>query len=143
MEALKNYFKKFIEERKNWDNCLKPDSYYLSISYMLIKNKYYNISKSGDPVYDIMVVYDNLIVNNELINHDNISDYDFETLSRIEKKFNRKNGTIKKLIQEGYHVLLNYYNNKNCLIDCFIIINPNYLYFDKNFNFIKPLYSKY
>lgn len=69
-----------------------------------------------------MSLYNNLVINNEIINLDNVNEYEKET---IEKICNLKYETILKRLNNNKILLLNYYNN-NDLIECRIWLDLAY-----------------
>jgi hypothetical protein len=114
----KTLFLNFIEERKEYNNIYKPNKLYLNIAYYLIKNR---LVKCND-LMDLYIVYDNLIINNEIIDKDNCEEYGKDTLERLT---NLKYSTILKRLNNNKILLLNYYN-KNDLISCRIWLDLNY-----------------
>jgi hypothetical protein len=114
----KTLFLKFIEERKEYNNIYKPNKLYLNIAYYLIKNR---LVKCND-LMDLYIVYDNLIINNEIIDKNNVNEYGKDTLERLS---NLKHSTILKRLNNNKILLLNYYN-KNDLISCCIWLDLNY-----------------
>lgn len=113
----KQLFKEFIEERKGWNGCLKLDKTYLNITYYLINN-----ITTLKNTQDLASVYDNLVINNELLTLDNVSEYD---KAYLENRLNLKYNTIIKRLENNKICLLNYYV-KNDLIDCRIWLDLNY-----------------
>lgn len=113
----KELFKNFINERKGWEGCLKLDKTYLNITYFLINN-----IKDLKNIDDLSIIYDNLVINNELLTLDNVDEYDKEYL---EKRLNLKYNTIIKRLENNKICLLNYYV-KNDLVSCRIWLDLNY-----------------
>lgn len=113
----KQLFKNFINERKNWEGCLKLDKTYLNITYFLINN-----IKDLKNIDDLSVIYDNLVINNELLTLNNVDEYD---KAYLEKRLNLKYNTIIKRLENNKICLLNYYN-KNDLIECRIWLDLEY-----------------
>lgn len=113
----KQLFEEFIKERKAWSGCLKLDKTYLNITYYLINN--ITTLKNID---DLSVIYDNLVINNELLTLDNVEEYD---INYLENRLNLKYNTIIKRLENKKICLLNYYV-KNDLIECRIWLDLNY-----------------
>lgn len=94
----------FAEQRKDYNNCFKSDLYFLNIAYMLIKNRLAGTPRDTD---DIAIIYDNLVINCEIIDADNITEYERATVEKLTgKRYDRALNEIKA----GYSYLLNYYD---------------------------------
>lgn len=117
----KTLFLEFIKERKEYNNIYKPNKLYLNICYYLIHNKLVNINNMFN-TNDLAELYDNLIINNELITLDNYKEYEEETLCRL---IGRNIKVIKKCLNNNKIFLLNYYNRTE-LIYCSICLDLNY-----------------
>lgn len=136
---LKGIFNDFINLRKDWDDhCLKPNPLYLSIAWFLCKN---DLAGVVEDVSDLMMVYDNLVINNEILTEENFNEYDPDYYCKF-----RSLKTVKKYIfKDNKIILLNYYKNfknkNNCTVNelqyCFIVLDPGYLWFDEKLNFIR------
>lgn len=113
----KQLFKEFINERKAWNGCLKLDKTYLNITYYLINN-----IPTLKNIDDLSVIYDNLVINNELLTLDNVEEYE---RAYLENRLNLKYNTIIKRLENNKICLLNYYV-KNDLIDCRIWLDLKY-----------------
>lgn len=120
-KQVKRIMKEFCESRKDCRNYLQLDKTYLNICYYLINS--YKV-KCVD-AWDFGCLYDNLIINNEIIDLQNVNEYDANTL---EKLAHLKYETIKERLNNNKILLLNYYN-KNDLIYC-------KMWFDLNVNFL-------
>lgn len=120
---MKQTNKKLIElihQLRNEHN--RTDQTLLNITYFLIKNYKACDSLKNLDVSDLMIVYDNLEYNNELLNIDNIDEYDTETLYNI----GLSNRQIKQIATGQKILLLNYYTIKGQLKNCKICLDPNY-----------------
>lgn len=99
------------------------DKQILNIAAFLVA---FRLTECND-IYDLYIIYDNLWINNEILDSDTIDDYDPET---IKKRTFLKYETIKKnIINNNKIYLLNYYSIKNGrdhLVNCFIELNSNY-----------------
>lgn len=93
-------------DRKDWTACNRPALFYLNICYYLAKHGHVKIQN----VDDASILYDNLVINNEIIDADTITEYDPKVIEKITRK---KYATIKQDIKKGYVYLLNFYSNKN------------------------------
>lgn len=113
----KQLFKEFMNDRKGWSGSLKLDKTYLNITYYLINN--ITTLKNID---DLSIVYDNLVINNELLTLDNVNEYD---KAYLENRLNLKYNTIIKRLKNDKICLLNYYV-KNDLINCRVWLDLNY-----------------
>ena len=117
----KTLFLEFIKERSVYNNIYKPNKLYLNICYYLIKNKFVNINNTFT-TFELGNLYDNLIINNEVITLNNYEEYEEETLKRL---IGRSIEVIKKCLNNNKIFLLNYYNY-NELIYCSICLDSNY-----------------
>ena len=117
----KTLFLEFIKERSVYNNIYKPNKLYLNICYYLIKNKFVNINNTFT-TFELGNLYDNLIINNEVITLNNYEEYEEETLKRL---IGRSIEVIKKCLNNNKIFLLNYYNYKE-LIYCSICLDSNY-----------------
>lgn len=113
----KQLFEEFINERKGWEGCLKLDRTYLNITYYLINN-----IKDLKNIDDLSVVYDNLVINNELLTLDNVEEYE---RAFLENRLNLKYNTIIKRLENNKICLLNYYT-QNTLCECRIWLDLNF-----------------
>lgn len=113
----KNIFLNLLKEKAEWRN----DITLINIVYYL---QAHNLIKI-DNIDDFNDVYDNLEINNEIINKDNFEEYD---LNYIKETFNI-NFTVSKIeerIKNGQMLLLNFYTNllfgvkqdRTRLVDC-------------------------
>lgn len=93
---------------------------YLNILYYLVKNYYVVKSVKSLQVEDLELLYDNLYINNELIDIDNVEEYDLNKLG-----INTKN---QQALREGKKVLLlNFYKlGDNWPTDCRIWLDAIY-----------------
>ena len=76
--------------------------------------------------WDACIIYDNLDINNEILDIDTIGDYEPTDIERIT---GHRYATIKRNIEAGYIYLLNYYSIKNgrtTLKNCFIKLDSNW-----------------
>ncbi len=133
----KRLFKEFINERKDWkNNPLQLDLLYLNIAYNLFKN---NLVGTPKDTTDISIIYDNLVINNELITKENITEYDTTTLQNICNRYNKKYTTfINDIMNNNKIYLLNYYTlNDYCdFVECLKKFDLSFTYFNNNFEFI-------
>lgn len=137
MKNLKANFKEFINERRTYTGPLKLDQFYLSIAYHLAKSGLCGEIKDS---YDVSILYDNLVVNDEILTQDNYKEYDFHQLNLKCLKFGQSFKTVFNNLISGKAVyLLNYeVISSYCdRVECFIKYNPDFSYFDDNFNFKK------
>lgn len=99
------------------------DKQILNIAAFLVA---FRLTECND-IDDLYIIYDNLWINNEILDTDTINDYDPETIKEITGH-NYK--TIKNNILNNNKIyLLNYYNIKNgreTLKNCFIKLDANY-----------------
>lgn len=93
---------------------------YLNILHYLVKNYYVVKSIKGLELADLELLYDNLYINNELIDSDNVEEYDLDKLGISAKN--------QQALKEGKKVLLlNYYKlGDNWPTDCKIWLDPIY-----------------
>lgn len=91
---------------------------YLNILYYLTRNYFVVNSVRNLQVEDLELLYDNLYINNELIDIDNVEEYDLNKLGISAKK--------QQALKEGKKVLLlNYYKlGDNYPTDCKIWLDP-------------------
>ena len=113
-----------LKEIKNYisETIYKRDQDYANVIFYLIKNgfsgkKLYQIEKE-----DIKFMYDNLCINSEIINSDNIKDYDEMLL--IEKVGKNRINKIKK--DDSLFLVLNYYNAHSVVKDSCFMFNYGY-----------------
>lgn len=100
---------------KEWHNeSHRNDLDLLNITYYLIKNYHYSKSIKNIDESDLMIIYDNLLINNEIIDSDNLNDYGEKYISSLMIN----NQTMKKIKNGSHFLLLNYYNDKNNLRHC-------------------------
>lgn len=111
----------FLEERKEWkDNCLAPDKNIINLVWAIDKSLLKGDKKIKN-IDDFKYVYDNLIINNEIINCDNFYEYDEDC---ITKKITPS--TISKIKKGDKAVLLNYYEPNGELKDCVFVFNYDF-----------------
>lgn len=137
MRQTKKIFREFIEERREYTGPLSLDKMYLSIAYDLVKR---GLPGEIKDTYDLSILYDNLVINDEIISHDNYKEYDLHQILLKTMKFKQSFKTVlhnlinnKSIYLLNYEVISNYCDRK----ECFIKYDPNFSYFDDNFNFIK------
>lgn len=95
----------FKEDRKDFSitNPLRAKDFYLNVCYFLINSKRVKVSDLDD----FNLLYDNLVINNEIIDSDNVGEYRRDWLEKVTgKKYSR----IEKELTQGYCYLLNYYD---------------------------------
>ena len=63
---------------------------------------------------DYLIVYDNLMINNEIISNENIEDYK-HFLEKLPLNFKEN---ILEAIKQGQHILLNFYDESGRFHDC-------------------------
>ena len=97
-----------LKEVKNYisETIYKRDKDFANVVFYLIKNGF-----AGKPLHqidegDIVMMYDNLYINSEIIDSDNIGEYDEEYL--IEKVGKIRVNKIKR--DAGLFLVLNYYD---------------------------------
>ena len=125
---IKNLVNDLAEARKNWDNdILNPNT------HPLYKNiTYYIAAQHADKVHtvdDIMAIYDNMTINAEIIDQDNIGEYEPETLARMirERGSSKTVNQLRKDIANNYIYLFCYYlPGRAYAIDCLIKLEANY-----------------
>lgn len=97
--TLKNKIINFKKERI--DQGYKIDNDILNITYWVAKNYCPKIDQD-----DICIIYDNLDINSQIIDPDNIDDYDSKTIVRLTS---HKVDYIKSQLKKGYFYLLDFY----------------------------------
>ena len=97
-----------LKEVKNYisETIYKRDKDYSNVIYYLIKNGFAGKALHQIDEADIIMMYDNLWINCEIVNSDNISDYDEKSL--IEKIGKIRVNRIKR--DAGLFLVLNYYD---------------------------------
>ncbi len=97
-----------LKEVKNYisETIYKRDKDFANVVYYLIKNGFAGKALRQIDEADIIMMYDNLWINCEIVNSENISDYDEEHLTKKAGK-NRVN-KIKR--DAGLFLVLNYYD---------------------------------
>lgn len=92
LQEIKNTLKEWAQ------NSHRNDKETLNVCYFLIKNYHYAKSIKNIDETDLMILYDNLTINNEIITSDNIDEYDTEKLGLSTKTINKiKKGVIMTL----------------------------------------------
>ena len=114
MTNLKN----LINELKNRG---RDDVQLLNITYYLLKNRLACNSVGGLDISDVMVVYDNLEINNELVTSENLDNY-IDSLN--DEKISKSK--IEKIANGEKVLLLNYYTINGQKQDCQMWFDPNY-----------------
>lgn len=80
---------------------------YCEIAYYLVKNYHFSKSINAIEPSDLMILVDNLYINNEILDSDNLSDYDDEALESL----NITKRDVNRLKRDtNAFILLNYYN---------------------------------
>lgn len=97
-----------LKEIKDYirDTVYKIDKDYANIIYYLIKNGFSGKTLHQIKEKDILTMYDNLYYNSEIIDSDNITDYDEKYL--IQKVGKNRINRIKR--DNNLFLLLNYYD---------------------------------
>ncbi len=109
----------------------RDDVMLLNLTYMLRRVNYYQTKD------DLECVYDNLLINNEIITPDNMYEYDMYKICK--DRYKNYKMVCNKILNKGKYLLLNYYCNKAgdvtlsyyYLRDSFIFFDPNYNILDK------------
>ena len=124
----KKLCEQLIDFRKDWVGCFAPNQVDMNITYNLLKS---GCCGACEDMSDVMVVYDNLVVNNELITLDNVEEYEEETLIKHMRKHgcNYTYETILRYLNKGYVFLMNYYTTKGKLKECWLKYDTTVNYF--------------
>lgn len=107
-----------INERKDWEGCFSPNKRDLSICYYLTRTGAAKI----DDLNDLLTLYDNLVVNSEIIEADTIENYDNDTIKELT---GLKAETAKAKTKAGVFWLFDYYD-KNGHHHTKLKLNNNY-----------------
>lgn len=117
-----NKFKKSLEKliayRAGWKNVFKPDPFYLNLSYHLMITYHAGAVESME---DAMGVYDNILINSDILTLENLENWEPDQLVRIFRDggfYNWNFKTIKSHLQRGDVFFWNYPKiNKNGYVD--------------------------
>ena len=82
----------------------RTDKLLLNITYYLIKNYYVCKSIKNLDIYDLMLMYDNLEYNNEIITGDNIDQYNKNYLNITNKTYQEIKDYKKLLLLNFYKI---------------------------------------
>lgn len=118
LQAFKELAKEIIEERYN-NSCIcskEMAKVYANITFKLYKLNLINLKDYADLWDLITYTIDNLAINNEIIDKDNMNEYDEKILTSYDVKF---------LEDERHFILLNYYKGNN-LVQTHLHLNYNY-----------------
>lgn len=98
--TVKNLVSEFKKEREQGGYIIDIDL--LNVAYYVLKN----CSRGVKDSLDVVIVYDNLEINSQIINNDTLNDWD-------EYQLKRYTGHTKKYfednIKKGYFFVLDYY----------------------------------
>lgn len=115
MKSTTEILNEFIELRKDWAGVHAIDDDYLSIVKMLIDKGF------AGPVenkYDLMIIYDNLVINSKIIDADNFNDYD---RAYLENRIHKNYRTLEKeILENGVRYLLDFYTSRGQREECCI-----------------------
>lgn len=142
MKKYEKIFNEFINFRKGWEGVFSPHPLYLTICYNLIAGAHEGGTIKD--INDLMIIYDNLVINNEILDKENFYDYDFETLAKIWRITPQKYKTMKtNIFKNDCIYLLNFYRlihtekgTKSELTYCTKKIDTKNLLFDNELKFI-------
>lgn len=109
----------FLEERKQWESCLAPDINIINLTWAIDKH-FLKGDKKIKNINDFECVYDNLVVNNEIINCDNLHEYKESLSNKIGLL------TIRKIEKRIKSVLLNYYEPNGELKECIFVFDYDF-----------------
>lgn len=112
--------KTFKELMKKLEEGGRDEKIYLNILYFLASHYMLGKTTTKITLEDLEYVYDNLTINNELVDVDNFEEYDLDKL-RVSKK-------NQEAIKEGKKcLLLNYYRiDETYYTDCKIFLDAIY-----------------
>ena len=104
MREQDKIFIDFINERKEWTGALGLNKRDLSICYYLLRT--HKASKCND-LYDLMTIYDNLVINSEILDDYTIGDFDDNTIQELT---NLKADTARQKVANGVIWLFDFYD---------------------------------
>ena len=117
-KKIKGIIEEFINDRKDWEGEGKINNFYLSICLLLIDYRFVTVNDCDD----LSILYDNLVINNEIITEDNYKEYSEEFLV---ERLGRPMSYIEKDLKD-HSYLLNYYKNAYDVVNCCIRLYNNY-----------------
>ena len=120
MTKLETLTLALAKERYNFFGYSKDTiDYYVSITYYLFKNRYVCKSTRNITLDDMLLIFDNLAINNEIISQDNYMEYDLDKLG-ISKSYQTQ------IINGNKDLLLNYYDINDNLHECRLYLQSDY-----------------
>lgn len=99
----------------------RNDIQLLNITFYLLKNKYACKSVKDLDLSDLMIVYDNLEINNEILTAENIDEYEYYI-----KKSPFSHKQLKEIRSGEKICLLNYYTIKGQLNYCKMMFKSDF-----------------
>ena len=120
MTKLETLALALAKERYNFFGYSKDTiDYYVSITYYLFKNRYVCQNTRNITLDDMLLIFDNLTINNEIIDQDNYMEYDLDKLG-ISKSYQTQ------IINGNKDLLLNYYDINDNLHECRLYLQSDY-----------------